>query len=143
MLRWARVCWFAAALACLLGTSVKAFAAAPELSPEGEGVRCAADRCEFIERFDFTIRVAPRLDDFTAVAESSRAIPQLNWVEVARSRVDRPEPAPPVVPLGLEGVVWAFRHPADGWRVVTPIPPDQVPQLVLPAQPTLRLIRLG
>ena len=136
-------CCLLVALVCLPGISARAFAAAAELSPEEKEVRLAADRFEFIKRFDFTIRVAPRLDDFTDIAEASRAMPHLNWVEVARSRVDRPEPPPPVVPLGLAGVVWAFRHPAQGWRVVVPIPPDQIPQLVLPAEPALQSIRLG
>lgn len=94
-------------------------------------------------RLDFTIRVSPALDDITNVRQSGGAIPQMNWVEVVRSRIDRPEPPPPVVPAGLAGLVWGVRHPAEGWRVVLPIPPDQVPKLVLPADPANRSARLG
>jgi len=127
----------------LLASVVMALAPRAGLSAAENVPAKSADLFDFTERFDFTIHVSPLPQDASWVADRSMPRPDLNWVEVVRSRVDRPEPPPPLVPAGLDGVVWAFAHPADSWRLILPIPPEQAPELVLPADPPLRFMRMG
>jgi hypothetical protein len=125
-----------AAAAIVLTTSMELSAA------DAEQPR-PADRFAFTERFDFTIRVDPQLEDVVELTDASETVPEMNWVEVVRLRMDRPEPPPPIVPPGLQGVVWALENPAESWRMIFPIPPDQAPHLVLPADPPLPFPSLG
>lgn len=87
-------------------------------------------------RLDFARRIGP-LQELTAHAPEPTfgEARDPDWVELLRWRVDTPDSPPPLVPAGLAGLSWAFENPSDGWRVVLPIPPNQVPRLVLPADP--------
>lgn len=88
-----------------------------------------------LERLDYTRRVGPFAELPSEMFDAGML--DLDWVEVERHRLDAPAPPPPVVPPGLQGILWAFSHVSDAWRLVFPIPPEQAPVLVLAADPHL------
>lgn len=79
-------------------------------------------------KFDYTLHVAPSKEGPQMVDTQSQ---MLDWVQVERARVDAALPSRPMVPPGLQGVFWALTHVSTAWRLVLPVPPEQMPEFTL------------